>query len=89
MMMLMVIEKKEGATMVCSACGANLTCRMSSYKHPYTNKLQWQNSDGSAHYSYNGGKFTCTGTKKEKEILTKALQEQDEMLREAELSIGG
>lgn len=83
-----MVEKKEGATMVCSTCGTTLTCRMSNYKHPYTNKLQWQNSDGSAHYSYNGGKFTCTGTKLEAKNLTKALQEQDDMLREADLSKG-
>ena len=69
-------------------CGNTLTCRMSNYKHPYTNKLQWQNSDGSAHYSYNSGKFTCTGTKTDAKNLTKALQEQDEMLREADLSKG-
>ena len=83
-----MVEKGEGATMVCSACGAILTCRMSNYKHPYTNKLQWQNSDGSAHYSYNEGKFTCAGTKQEKKNLGKALQEQDEMIREAEISKG-
>ena len=83
-----MVEKKEGATMVCSACGATLVCRMSNYRHLYKNKLQWQNSDGSAHYSYNGGKFTCTGTKQEKKNLTKALQEQDEMIRESELSKG-
>ena len=81
-------EKKEGATMVCSACGATLTCKMSNYKRPYFNKLQWQNSDGSVHYSYNESKFTCTGTMQEKKSLTKALQEQDEMIREAELSKG-
>lgn len=81
-------EKKEGATMICSACDATLTCRMSNYRHPYINKLQWQNSDGSAHYSYNSGKFTCTGTKQERKNLTKAIQEQDEMLREADLSKG-
>ena len=81
-----MVEKKEGATMVCSSCNTTLTCRMSSYTHPYTNKLQWQNPDGSAHYSYNGGKFTCTGTKQEKKRLTRAMQEQDVMLREAELS---
>lgn len=83
-----MVEKKEGATMVCSACGTTLTCRMSNYKHPYANKLQLQNSDGTAHYSYNEGKFTCTGIKQEKKGLTKALQEQDEMIREADLSKG-
>jgi hypothetical protein len=83
-----MVEKKEGTTMVCSSCGVTLTCRMSNYKHLYTNKLQWQNHDGSAHYSYNGGKFTCTGTKQERKDLTRAIQEQDEMIREAELNKG-
>ncbi len=80
------MEKKEGATMTCGQCGAKLVCRMSTYKHPYTNKLQWQNQDGTAHYKYNGGKFTCTGQDEESKQLKKALREQDELMKEAELS---
>ena len=79
-----MVEKKEGATMKCSRCGVILTCRMSNYRHPYQNKLQWQNQDGTAHFKYDGGKFTCTGDK----IMKQALREQDEMMKEAELSKG-
>ena len=60
-----MVEKKEGATMVCVQCGVKLVCGMSKYPHPYKNKLQWQNSDGSAHYKYDSGKFSCTGEEKE------------------------
>ena len=74
--------------MVCHQCGEKLVCRMSNYKHPYTNKLQWQNQDGSAHYKYDGGKFTCTGKDIESKLLKKALQEQEEFMKEAELSKG-
>ena len=83
-----MVEKKEGATMICHQCEQKLVCRMSAYKHPYTNKLQWQNSDGSAHYKYDGRNFTCTGTEKEAKELKKALREQDEFLKEADLSRG-
>lgn len=83
-----MLEKKEGATMVCKQCGAKLVCRMSNYKGPYPNKLQWQNQDGTAHYKYDGGKFTCTGQDSESKQLKKALKEQDELMKEAELSKG-
>ena len=82
--MNLLVEKKEGDEMVCNMCGALLICRMSSYKPPYQNKLQWQNKDGSAHYKYDGGKFSCTGDKE----VRRALKDQDEMMKEAELSKG-
>ena len=81
-------EKREGTTMECRRCGAKLICRMSNYKHPYTNKLQWQNSDGTAHYKYDGDKLICTGQEQESKQLKKALQEQEELMKEAELSKG-
>ena len=74
--------------MICHQCGEKLVCRMSDYRHPYNNKLQWQNSDGSAHYKYDGGVFTCTGKDQESKQIKKALQEQDDFIREAELSKG-
>lgn len=77
-------EKKEGAMMKCSKCGLTLTCRMSNYAYPYQNKLQWQNDDGSAHYKFASGKISCTGEK----WIRKALMEQDQMLKDAELSKG-
>lgn len=84
----MVIEKKEGATMTCPICGSVLTCRMSNYKLPYSNKLQWQNQDGSAHFVFDSGKFTCTGIKESLRNLRNAIKEQDEMMQESELSKG-
>jgi len=83
-----VVEKQEGATMMCGNCGEKLICRMSNYKHPYTNKLQWQNQDGTAHYKYDGGKFTCTTQTKESKQLKQALKEQDEFMNESKLSKG-
>ena len=83
-----MVEKQEGATMMCHQCGDKLFCRMSNYKHPYTNKLQWQNQDGTAHYKYDGGKFTCTGVDKKSKDLKKALAQQDEFMKEADLSKG-
>ncbi len=84
-----VAEKREGAAMVCHKCGERLVCRMSRYMHPYANKLQWQNQDGSAHYRYDGGAFTCTGKDRESKRLSRAIREQDDLMREAELSRGG
>lgn len=82
-----MVEKQEGASMICSSCGEKLVCRMSNYKsHP--NKLQWQNPDGTAHYKYDNGKFTCNTQSKESKQLKQALREQDEFLKEAELSKG-
>ena len=83
-----MIEKREGATMTCRQCGEKLVCLMSNYKYPYVNKLQWQNQDGTAHYKYDGGRFTCTGVDEKSKHLKKALQEQDELMREFELSKG-
>ena len=84
-----MVEKQEGATMTCQHCGEELVCRMSEYRHPYGNKFQWQNQDGSAHYKYDGGVFTCTGRDRESKRLKEALQEQDDFMRESELSKGG
>lgn len=83
-----MVEKREGAVMMCNQCGDKLICRMSNYRHPYSNKLQWQNQDGSAHYKYDGGVFTCTGTDMESKRLKKALQVQDDFMKEADLSRG-
>ena len=73
--------------MVCSSCGEKLTCRMSNYKS-YPNKLQWQNQDGTSHYKYDNGKFSCNLQTKESKQLKQALKEQDEFIKESELSKG-
>ena len=55
-----MVLKVEGAEMTCKGCGTELICHMSNYKGDFKNKLQWQNEDGTAHYSTNNGKdFTC------------------------------
>lgn len=59
-----MVEKKEGATMTCSSCKTKLICRIKHYpassNYPEKDVPQWQNDDGSAHYSTNNGKdFTC------------------------------
>ena len=32
---------------------------MSDYQGDFKNKLQWQNSDSTAHYKYNGHEYSC------------------------------
>ncbi|MCH7560778.1 MAG: hypothetical protein IIC67_05325 [Thaumarchaeota archaeon] len=55
-----MVEKKEGATQTCK-CGTELICVkvISEWQGKKSEKLQWQNSDGSAHYNYNGHEYTC------------------------------
>jgi len=46
--------------MTCLSCGTELICRIKDYGGGYEAKPQWQNEDGSAHYSTKDGKdFTC------------------------------
>ena len=59
-----MVEKKEGAIMVCSSCQTELICRLKVYPakgdYPEKKVLQWQNINGSPHYSTTDGKnFTC------------------------------
>jgi len=55
-----LVEKVEGAQMICSSCNTDLVCRLKDYGGDYKAKLQWQNENGSAHYMTKDGKnFTC------------------------------
>ena len=54
--------KKEGVRTVCNGCSNEIICKMSAYSN-FENKLQWQNKDGTAHYSINGKKLTCNISK--------------------------
>jgi len=55
-----LVEKKEGATMTCKQCSSDLICRLKDYGGNYAPSLQWQNSDGAAHYKTTDGKnFSC------------------------------
>ena len=51
-------EKKVGVKTTCTKCRSEIICRMSNYSG-YENKLQWQNDDGSAHYSNKSKNFEC------------------------------
>jgi len=73
-----MIEKVEGATMICQECKEELECHMSKYEGNYEDKLQWQNKDGSAHYNFAGKnedgsvRFKCVIPKK---VEAKPVQE--------------
>lgn len=55
-----MVDKVEDAEMTCKSCGTDLVCHMSKYEGGFENKLQWQNSDGSAHYKWKSvGKYDC------------------------------
>ncbi len=54
-----MVEKTEGAEWDCVTCGTHLICRMKDYDGDFKSKLQWQNEDGSAHFSYDGHEFSC------------------------------
>lgn len=41
------LEKHEGAVEICQTCKSTIYCRVKD------DRLQWQNQDGTAHYSYN------------------------------------
>lgn len=55
-----MVAKKEGAQMSCKSCGTDLICHTKDYGGNYAPTLQWQNSDGTAHYKTSDGKnFSC------------------------------
>jgi len=53
------IEKKEGEKMDCLNCGRELVCGWSKESENFKAKLQWQNSNGKAHYKFSGGAYLC------------------------------
>ena len=46
------LNKVEGAKEQCPSCTQTIFCRMSKGSEKYPAKLQWQDEDGSAHYSF-------------------------------------
>ena len=46
------LDKKEGNTGQCPSCNRDIVCRMTDGSEKYPAKLQWQNVDGTAHYSF-------------------------------------
>ena len=63
--------KKVDVRTTCPTCRTEIICRMSDYSN-FENKLQWQNEDGTAHYSTNNGKkFVCSIPKTGNEMFEK------------------
>ena len=61
--------KKKGVKTTCNTCGNEIICKMSTYEE-YDNQLQWQNYDGTAHYSIKWlRKFYCNIPKTDEEIF--------------------
>ena len=46
------LNKVEGAKEQCPSCTQTIFCRMTKGSEKYPSKLQWQDEDGSAHYSF-------------------------------------
>ena len=46
------LEKKDGNVEQCPTCHNKIFCRMTKGSDKYPAKLQWQDEDGSAHYSF-------------------------------------
>ena len=88
-----MVEKKEGAVMVCTSCQTELICRLKVYPakgdYPEKKVLQWQNIDGSPHYSTTDGKnFTCNlpddipATPEESKVTLESLAHEIETIKE-------
>lgn len=46
------LNKTDGAKEQCPSCTKTIFCRMTKGSEKYPAKLQWQNEDGTAHYSF-------------------------------------
>ncbi len=46
------LNKVEGAKEQCPNCSQTIFCKLTKGSERYPAKLQWQDSDGSAHYSF-------------------------------------
>ena len=57
------LVKKEGNVEQCPTCKTKIYCKLKPAVGNYPEKLQWQNGDGTAHYSFNfATKETSCGT---------------------------
>ena len=65
------LNKVEGAKEQCPSCTQTIFCRMSKGSEKYPAKLQWQDEDGSAHYSFDFATKTtsCKSSNVEKKNL--------------------
>ncbi len=46
------LNKVEGAIEQCPSCSQTIFCKLTKGSEKYPAKLQWQDADGSAHYSF-------------------------------------
>ena len=46
------LNKVEGAIETCPSCNSKIYCKLTKGSEKYPAKLQWQDEDGSAHYSF-------------------------------------
>ena len=46
------LNKVEGAKEQCPSCSQTIFCKLTKGSEKYPAKLQWQDADGSAHYSF-------------------------------------
>ena len=46
------LNKVEGAIETCPSCNSKIYCKLTKGSEKYPAKLQWQDADGSAHYSF-------------------------------------
>ena len=57
------LVKKDGNVEQCPTCKSKIYCKLKPASGNYPEKLQWQNEDGTAHYSFNfATKETSCGT---------------------------
>ena len=66
------LNKVENAIEKCPNCDSKIYCRMTKGSEKYPAKLQWQDEDGSAHYSFDFATKTtsCKNESPKKESLT-------------------
>jgi len=76
-----MVEKKEGNKTDCINCGQELTCGWSKPSGKFGQKLQWQNPDGTAHYTkFDGSMYVCP-VEKEIDVKGGPKVEQDGKMR--------
>lgn len=66
------LNKVENAVEKCPNCDSKIYCRMTKGSDKYPAKLQWQDEDGSAHYSFDFATKTtsCKNDKNNQRLVT-------------------
>ncbi|UVF62459.1 hypothetical protein [Nitrososphaeria virus YSH_922147] len=81
------LNKVEGAVEQCPSCKGKIYCKKKPASGKYPEKLQWQDEDGKAHYSYDFKTDTtsCAGTKEKIEATVQKIQSQTIKLSDIKL----